>query len=337
MDPQAIQMMVAHVAAATDPAKLADFMTKYATDKIQTTAADLAVRPVVRLIKRRFGVRSDEDRALVADELALEVGRLVDFATCLEDRVAKLEVSQDISDADIFRRLRAPSMMHLIERGARGATETSDPSAAVILAELVTSRLRYDEDTSASRSLQRAVGLASELTTTDLLLIGGIALVTVPDAVEPTYREFVQTRNLGIYRSLLDLALPRLFIHPPIRIQLTDLESIGILVHELRETPGQPIQHRSPIELVVTRLLGEIPQNGTDPGVDSGAWLRPRSSLSRAARLAVPTDDGVTVSDREPVLVNYQLTSVGWRLAEAVLRGAVQLNVSMADQLSSYE
>jgi hypothetical protein len=337
MDPQVIQMMLTHIAAATDPAKLADFMAKYATEKIETAAADLVVRPVLRLIRHRFRLRSDEGRVPLVDELALEVGRLVDFATCLEDRVAKLEASQEVSEADMFRRLRAPSMVHLIERGAEGATETADLSAAVILAELVTSRLRYDEDTGAARSLQRAVGLASELTTADLLLVGGIALVTVPDAVEPTYREFVQTRNLGIYRSLLGTALPTLFVRPPVRIQLTDLESIGILVRQPRETPGQPMQHRSPIELVVTRLLGDDPQRGDELDDDSGGWMRPGSSIFRAARLAIPSDDNVTVSDREPVLVNYTLTTVGWRLAEAVLRGAVQVNVSMADQLTLYD
>ena len=61
--------------------------------------------------------------------------------------------------------------------------------------------------------------------------------------------------------------------------------------------------------------------------------MRPGSSLYRAARLAVPSDDGVTVSEREPVLVNYTLTTVGWHLAEAVLRGAVQLDVRIANQL----
>ncbi len=162
-------------------------------------------------------------------------------------------------------------------------------------------------------------------------------MVTVPDAVEPTYREFVNTRNFGVYGSLLDTALPKLFVRPPIRIQLTDLESIGILVQRPRETPGQPMQHRSPIELVVTRLLGERLQNKDDLNRDPGAWMRPGSSLYRAARLALPSDDGMTVSDREPVLVNYQLTTVGWRLAEAVLHGAVQVNVSMADQLTMYE
>src|SRR5947209_1359472 len=319
--------MLARVAAAVDAGTITEFFAKYAVDKAETSVVDLAVRPVVRFLQRRLGVRTVDQQQLYV-ELAAEVGRVFAYAGCLGDRVAQLERSRDISDADLRRRLRAPSTMHMIERGAQGATETADRAAAVILAELVTSRLRCDEDTSVARSLQRAVVVASELSTADLLLLGGIALVTVPDAVNDAYRKFVQSHSLEIYRSLLNSALPKLFVHPPLMIQLTDLESIGVLVHQPRETPGEPMQARSPIEQLVTGALGEVlPQGGGE------SWMRPGSSLSRAARLAVPSDDGVTVSEREPVLVNYTLTTVGWHLAEAVLRGAVQLDVRIANQL----
>jgi hypothetical protein len=114
---------------------------------------------------------------------------------------------------------------------------------------------------------------------------------------------------------------------------VTDLESMGVLVQRQSELPGEVMRSRSPIQQIVTRVLGEIPAVSTDPIPDLIPGMRQGSSLYRAARLAIPSDDGITVSAGEPVLVNYQLTTVGWRLAEAVLRGALEVDASMADML----
>lgn len=311
---------------------LVEAVKNYGIGKVTSSVADVVLDPIIRRVKVRLGLSSaDPGQAVngLVEQHSVELERIVDYADCLEERVATLERNGEVSGDDLCRRASAPSVANMIARGADAATETGRPEAPVILAELVCARLRYEEDTSEARALQRAIEIAAQLSTDELLLLGGLVVVNTPSAFRDVISEFGRTRNLSVLEEWLGGALPALFPTTPTVTRLIDLESLGLVTRSNLQRAGEPMQHQSPIEQLVTVMVGAIPTMSAEPIRDFIPGMPPDSNCYRAARLAVPSSDGVQVSQSAPILMNYDLTSVGRRIAESVIRGSLGVEVHL--------
>jgi len=147
---------------------------------------------------------------------------VIDFVNELGERVQGLADSNEALQERIATALEQPDFAILMQRAVLSAAQTSSHDVHVLLAQLVSERLRVDEDTTAARASHRACQAIADVTSDQLTILG--FLYTLSHMHFPVPSESIAHELLRV----LELEWVQLTLKPYAELTCTDLDRMNL-------------------------------------------------------------------------------------------------------------
>lgn len=146
----------------------------------------------------------------------------VEFVNELGERVQRLAESNEALQEQITTAMEHPDFALLMERAYLSASQTDSHAKHVLLAQLISERLRVDEDTTAARASHRACLAIADLTNAQLKMLG--FLYTLGHMPMPPLSDTTTPELLRV----LELEWVHLTLKPYADMTCTDLDRMNL-------------------------------------------------------------------------------------------------------------